>query len=177
VVGVVEKTGKNTSIHKAGDRVGVAWIFSACGECEMCRNGYENLCENFNSTGRDAHGGYAEYMVINENFAYKIPATFSDPEAAPLLCAGAIGYRSLILTVIQNGQTLGLTGFGASGHLVLKMARYLHPDSKIIVFARSTEEQEFARALGAFWAGRVTDVPPIRANTIIDTTPVWTNRC
>ncbi len=174
VVGAVEECGDNTSIHKAGDRVGVAWIFASCGECEMCKNGLENLCEHFRATGRDEHGGYAEYMVVSEHFAYKIPETFTDAEAAPLLCAGAIGYRSLELTKMKNGQTLGLTGFGASGHLVLKMARYLYPDSKIIVFARSENEQEFAKSLGALWAGKVTDSPPILANVIIDTTPVWT---
>ncbi len=174
VVGAVEECGDNTSIHKAGDRVGVAWIFTSCGECEMCKNGLENLCEHFRATGRDEHGGYAEYMVVSEHFAYKIPETFTDAEAAPLLCAGAIGYRSLELTKMKNGQTLGLTGFGASGHLVLKMARYLYPDSKIIVFARSENEQEFAKSLGALWAGKVTDSPPILANVIIDTTPVWT---
>ncbi len=173
VVGVVKDRGSETNIHKNGDRVGVAWIFSSCGKCEMCLNGFENLCENFTATGRDVHGGYAEYMVVNEQFAYKIPDAITDAEAAPLLCAGAIGYRSLRLTEMENGQALGLTGFGASGHLVLKMSKYLYPDSKIIVFARSKEEQEFARSLGAFWAGNVTDSPPIQANVIIDTTPVW----
>jgi propanol-preferring alcohol dehydrogenase len=173
-VGIVEKCGDNTSLHKTGDRVGVAWIFASCGECEMCQNGLENLCEHFRATGRDERGGYAEYMTIGEKFAYKIPETFSDAEAAPLLCAGAIGYRSLKLTEMKNGQTLGLTGFGASGHLVLKMGKYLFPDSHIIVFARSNKEQEFARSLGAMWAGEVTKSPPVQANVIIDTTPVWT---
>jgi len=174
VVGRVEKCGKDTTLHQPGNRVGVAWIFASCGECEMCKNDLENLCDYFRATGRDEHGGYAEYMVINEHYAYNIPETFTDAEAAPLLCAGAIGYRSLELTKMKNGQTLGLTGFGASGHLVLKMAKYLYPDSKIIVFARSENEQEFARSLGAIWAGKVTDSPPLLANVIIDTTPVWT---
>jgi propanol-preferring alcohol dehydrogenase len=173
VIGEVVEPGSKSAKHKVGDRVGVAWIYQACGNCEMCQNGLENLCYEFTATGRDEHGGYAEYMVVNENYAYKIPGTFLDTEAAPLLCAGAIGYRSLRLTGMENGQTLGLTGFGASGHLVLKMAQYLYPDSKIMVFARSEKEQEFARSLGAYWADEVTKRPPIKANVIIDTTPVW----
>jgi len=173
VVGYVDATGENASRFKKGDRVGVAWIFSACGNCEFCRKGMENLCPQFRGTGRDAGGGYAEYMKVNEKFAYAIPETFSDAEAAPLLCAGAIGYRSLKLTELQQGETLALTGFGASGHLVLKMSRHLFPDSKIIVFARNEEEQAFAKTLGAVWSGSVTDVPPYNPDAIIDTTPVW----
>jgi propanol-preferring alcohol dehydrogenase len=133
----------------------------------------ENLCTEFKATGRDANGGYAEYMTVKEIFAYKIPETFSDAEAAPLLCAGAIGYRSLKLTSIKDGQTLGLTGFGASGHLVLKMAKYLFPNSHIIVFARDAEERAFALSLGASWAGDIIEFPPCKAHAIIDTTPVW----
>ena len=173
VVGIVEKSGHGATKYNIGDRVGVAWIFSACGTCEFCKSGQENLCASFLGTGRDENGGYAEYMVINEQFAYLIPVVFSDAEAAPLLCAGAIGYRSLRLADITNGQTLGLTGFGASGHLVMKMATHQYPESKILVFARSREEQEFARSLGAHWAGDITDKPPLKANAIIDTTPVW----
>ena len=173
VIGVVESKGVHVSRFRLGDRVGVAWIYSACGVCAYCASGQENLCDAFEATGRDKHGGYAEFMNINERFAYQIPVEFQDEEAAPLLCAGAIGYRSLKLTHIQNGQVLGLTGFGASGHLVLKMAKYLFPESNIIVFARSVEEQEFSKSLGALWAGDVSDSPPFRAHTIIDTTPVW----
>ena len=112
-------------------------------------------------------------MTVREDFAYKIPDLFSDAEAAPLLCAGAIGYRSLKLSGLCDGQTLGLSGFGASGHLVLKMTRYLFPGSEIFVFARSEEEQVFARILGASWAGDISDIPPAKMNAIIDTTPVW----
>ena len=173
VVGRIDQLGQGCTEHQLDDRVGVAWIYSACGKCEQCRNGFENLCPWFQATGRDHHGGYAEYMVVPERFAYGIPDTFEDAEAAPLLCAGAIGYRSLSLTKLENGQVLGLTGFGASGHLVLKMARYQYPDSIILVFARSREEQQFALSLGAHWAGKVTDTPPTQANAIIDTTPVW----
>lgn len=173
VVGHVEGRGPNASRFKIGDRIGVAWIFSTCGECEFCLSGSENLCSKFKGTGRDANGGYAEYMTVNERFAYRIPEIFSDVEAAPLLCAGAIGYRSLNVSGLVNGQTLGLSGFGASGHLVLKVIRILFPDSKTLVFARSPSEQEFARSLGAAWAGDISDTPPWKAHAIIDTTPVW----
>ena len=173
VVGVVDKAGPHSSRFKIGNRVGVAWIYDACGNCEDCVAGRENLCINFRGTGRDANGGYAEFMVVSDRFAYRIPDLFTDIQAAPLLCAGAIGYRSLNLTQLENGQTLGLSGFGASGHLVLKMAKHLHPDSRIIVFARDKAEQEFARSLGAYWAGDFNEQPPLKANAIIDTTPVW----
>jgi propanol-preferring alcohol dehydrogenase len=172
VVGVVEQapTGRFT----VGDRVGVAWIYSACGECEYCLKGNENLCPQFLATGRDRHGGYAEYMAVPERYAYPIPDLFADEEAAPLLCAGAIGYRSLMLAGVHDGQRLGLTGFGASGHLVLKMARFLFPAMPIYVFARSEKERDFARSIGAIWAGNTTDTPPEPLHAIIDTTPAWT---
>ncbi|MGP8216635.1 MAG: zinc-dependent alcohol dehydrogenase family protein [Bacteroidia bacterium] len=173
VIGLVEKTGIKANRLKKGERVGVAWIFSACGKCDFCKNGLENLCPEFKATGRDVNGGYAEYMTIKESFAYRIPLIFSDAEAAPLLCAGAIGYRSLRLTGITDGQPLGLAGFGASGHLVLKMARHLFPHSPVIVFARAPEERDFAISLGASWAGNMDAIPPFKAHAIIDTTPVW----
>ncbi|MBL7847941.1 MAG: zinc-dependent alcohol dehydrogenase family protein [Cyclobacteriaceae bacterium] len=173
VVGRVHEMGPGVSRFHVGDRVGVAWIFSACGKCEYCLRGQENLCSEFKATGRDADGGYAEFMVVPEKFASTIPSVFSDTEAAPLLCAGAIGYRSLKLTQLHDGEVLGLTGFGASAHLVLKMARHIYPHSKILVFARSREEQEFARSLGAYWAGGTADQPPCHAHAIIDTTPAW----
>lgn len=174
VVGVVEKCGRYANHFKKGERVGVAWIFAACGQCEYCVSGLENLCPDFKATGRDTNGGYAEFMVVDERFAYPIPSAFTDAEAAPLLCAGAIGYRSLMLTGITDGQTLGLTGFGASGHLVLKMSLHLYPNVPVFVFARSKDEQRFALDLGATWAGKVTETPPTNAHAIIDTTPVWT---
>lgn len=175
VVGRVEGAGPQANRFNSGDRVGVAWIFSACGLCDYCRAGTENLCPDFKATGRDAHGGYADYMLVDEAFAYPIPAGLSDIEAAPLLCAGAIGYRALKLAGLSDGQSLGLAGFGASGHLVLKMARHLFPQSKIYVFARSPEEQAFALQLGAAWAGNLTQSPPERIRAIIDTTPVWSS--
>jgi propanol-preferring alcohol dehydrogenase len=161
------------SSFRIGERVGVAWIFSACGKCEFCMSGNENLCPDFKATGRDAFGGYAEFMKVPEDFAFKIPARFTDEEAAPLLCAGAIGYRSIKLTGLKNGQNLGLTGFGASAHLVLKLVQYQYPDTPIFVFARSHQEQAFARELGACWAGDSADTPPELMHAIIDTTPVW----
>ncbi len=173
VVGRVEKLGPGVKRFKEGDRVGVGWIYWACGRCEFCRRGEENLCPEFKATGRDANGGYAEYMVINENFACKVPDAFSDIEAAPLFCAGAIGYRSLKLTGLKDGQNLGLTGFGASGHLVLKMVKHSFPNTKIFVFARSQREREFARELGAVWAGDTADKAPELLDAIIDTTPAW----
>ena len=173
VVGYVEEKGNKVVKFEIGDRVGVAWIFSTCGKCEYCKSGRENLCPNFKATGRNANGGYAEYMVVPQDSAYLIPSVFSDSEAAPLLCAGAIGYRALRLTGLQNGQNIGLTGFGGSGHLVLKMVKYKFPNSKIYVFARSPKEREFALELGAEWAGDTTEESPQRLDVIIDTTPVW----
>lgn len=173
VVGLVESTGPDVTMLKTGDRVGVAWISSSCGKCSWCRSGRENLCRDFLATGRDADGGYAEYMTVDESFAYHIPQIFSSVQAAPLLCAGAVGYRSLMLTRLSNGQSLGLTGFGASAHLVLQMARYRFPDSKIFVFARSEKERAFARELGAYWTGRSENEVPELLDCIIDTTPAW----
>ena len=173
IVGLVEAVGNRARKFEIGDRVGIGWIYSSCGKCRFCLSGYENLCADFMATGRDANGGYAEYTAVSEDFAYKIPDTFSDSEAAPLLCAGAIGYRSLRLTGIRDGQTLGLTGFGASAHLVLKMAMKKYPASRVFVFARSQKEREFAKDLGAYWAGGTEDMPPEKLDCIIDTTPVW----
>ncbi len=173
VVGRVEAVGSKVNAVKTGDRVGVAWIFSACGECKFCLAGNENLCPAFTATGRDANGGYAQYMTVAEDFAYAIPEVFSDVQAAPLLCAGAIGYRSLRLTGLKDGQRLGLTGFGASAHLVLKMVRHCYPSSEIYVFARSAEERSFAIELGAVWAGDTAERAPHKLDSIIDTTPAW----
>jgi len=173
VVGRVVAVGSKVSIIKTGDRVGVAWIYSACGTCKFCLAGNENLCPAFEATGRDANGGYAQYMTVAENFAYAIPSVFSDVQAAPLLCAGAIGFRSLRLTNLKDGQRLGLTGFGASAHLVLKMVKHRYPDTDVYVFARSSEERAFARELGAVWAGDTTEAAPYKLDSIIDTTPAW----
>ncbi len=173
VVGRVHALGSGASRFQIGDRVGVAWIFSACGECEFCRSGQENLCPAFRATGRDAHGGYAEFMSVPEAFAHPIPQGLSDARVAPLLCAGAVGYRALRLTNLRDGQRLGLTGFGASNHLVLKTARHKFPNSEIYVFARSPAEREFARELGAVWAGDTAETAPEALDAIVDATPVW----
>jgi len=173
VVGRVIDRGEEANKFEEGTRVGVAWIFWADGDCEFCRRGEENLCESFMATGRDANGGYAEKMTVPEAFAYPIPETFTDVEAAPLLCAGAVGFRSLELTGLEDGQRLGLTGFGASGHLVLQMAKHKFPDSDIYVFARNSDEREFARELGAVWAGPTEAKAPEALHAVIDTTPAW----
>jgi propanol-preferring alcohol dehydrogenase len=173
IVGRVERTGNAAAKFRRGDRVGVAWIHSACGNCGFCRRGSENLCERFEATGRDVHGGYAQYTTVHENFAFSIPDAFTDSQAAPLLCAGAIGYRSLRLSGIEDHQNLGLTGFGASAHLVLKMVRYKFPNAGVFVFARSPKEIDFARQLGAIWAGDTGSQPPEKLDSIIDTTPAW----
>ena len=173
IVGRVAQAATGVSRFKVGDRVGIAWIHSACGRCSYCLRGHENLCEQFKATGRDAHGGYAQYTKVSENFAYPIPANFSDSQAAPLLCAGAIGYRSMQLSGIENDQCLGLTGFGASAHLVLQMVRHKYPDTRVLVFARSEKERDFSRQLGAVWAGDTGARPPEKLDAIIDTTPAW----
>jgi propanol-preferring alcohol dehydrogenase len=173
VIGRVVKQGPGTSRFRAGDRVGIAWIHFACGVCDFCKSGMENLCDDFKATGRDAHGGYAEYTTVHEKFAYAIPQSLSDAEAAPLLCAGAIGYRSLRHAALHDGNNLGLTGFGASAHLVLKMAKNLYPNSRVFVFSRTEAERKFARELGAVWAGGTEEPSPEKLHAIIDTTPAW----
>ncbi|ASQ91626.1 alcohol dehydrogenase [Prosthecochloris sp. GSB1] len=173
VVGEVVARGRGVDRPETGERVGVAWIYSSCGECELCQQRKENLCADFRGTGRDAHGGYAEYMVAKADYVYPLPDCFSNEEAAPLLCAGAVGYRALKLLNVSNGQALGLTGFGASAHLVLKIARFLYPDSLVHVFARNPVERDFALKLGAVWAGDTTDASPLPLVGVIDTTPVW----
>jgi alcohol dehydrogenase, propanol-preferring len=173
VVGVVADCGKDAYKFKIGARVGIGWINSACGHCAACLSGQENLCQEFRATGRDVPGGYAQYVKVHEDFAVGIPDIFSDIQAAPLLCAGAIGYRSLRLANIIDGQNLGLTGFGASAHLVLKLARHLYPHTKVYVFARSESERSFALSLGAVWAGDSASEPPQKLQAIIDTTPAW----
>jgi propanol-preferring alcohol dehydrogenase len=174
VVGHVVQCGPRPSALKPGMRVGVAWINSACGRCGYCLGGRENLCAAFRATGRDANGGYAELIVVRQDFAFLLPeSAMTDAEAAPLLCAGAIGYRSLRLANLPNGGRLGLTGFGASAHLVLKLVRHRDPDAEVFVFARGEEERAFARELGAAWAGDTLDTAPVPLDAIIDTTPVW----
>jgi propanol-preferring alcohol dehydrogenase len=173
VVGIVEDAPRSGEFIRPGQRVGVAWIASACGACGFCKSGQENLCPQFRATGRDVDGGYTEYMKVRADFVHPIPESLSDSEAAPLLCAGAIGYRSLRLSKLKDGQSLGLMGFGGSNHLVLKITNYQFPNSKIFVFSRNPEEHEFALSLGAAWAGAIDAVPPSALDAVIDTTPVW----
>ena len=170
IVGRIASLGPGAKKFRLGDRVGVAWIHSACGKCHFCKGGNENLCLDFKGTGCDAHGGYAQYMVVRENYAYLIPKRFSDSQTAPLLCAGAVGYRDLVLSGIKKGQALGLFGFGASAHIVIQMAKYL--GYKVFVFNRGEEHQNLARRLGASWVGGPQDQPPKKLHCAIDFTPV-----
>lgn len=172
IVGRIVSSPPNNS-HSIGDRVGVAWIFSACGECEFCRSGQENLCPQFQATGKDRDGGYAQYTLADPRFVFPIPGSISDLTAAPLLCAGAIGYRSLRLTGLEDGQNLGLSGFGASAHIVLQIAQHQFPKSRVFVFSRSESERLFALNLGAYWAGEFGSKPPAFLHAVIDTTPAW----
>jgi propanol-preferring alcohol dehydrogenase len=167
IVGRIAALGGGCSRREIGQRVGVGWIHSSSGGVD------ENVDPAFKATGRDVDGGYAEYMVVPELYAYPIPDVFTDMEAAPLLCAGAVGYRSLRLTNIRDGQVLGLTGFGGSGHLVLQLAKHLYPSAKVFVFARSETERAFALELGADWSGDTSEIPPQPPHAIIDTTPAW----
>ena len=170
IVGKVAGLGANTSKFKIGDRVGIAWIHATCGKCRFCKADLENLCSDFISTGCDAAGGYAEYTTVHENFTYFIPEVFSDIAAAPLLCAGAIGYRDLQLSGIKPGNILGLFGFGASAHIVLQIAKY--HGCKVYVFTRGEEHRRLLSELGAAWVGQIVDSPPQRIDGAIDFTPV-----
>lgn len=169
IVGTVEKLGEGAARFIKGDRVGIAWLYSACGKCRYCRNDRENLCENARFTGYSADGGYAEYMVIPEKFAYCIPEIFSDEEAAPLLCAGIIGYRALRLSQIKPGQRLGLYGFGASAHVAIQVA--VHWGCEVYVFSRSKDHRAHAEKLGAVWTGTSKEKPPEKLDSSINFTP------
>lgn len=165
VVGTVEKQGEKASRFKEGDRLGVAWLYSSCTQCGYCSRENENLCESARFTGYHVNGGYAEYMVVPEKFAYVIPGIFSDEEAAPLLCAGIIGYRALRLSEIKPGQRLGLYGFGASAHVAIQVA--VHWGCKVYVFSRSGEHRRLAEKLGAVWTGTSKDEPPTKMDSSI----------
>ncbi|MGD2057017.1 MAG: zinc-dependent alcohol dehydrogenase family protein [Gammaproteobacteria bacterium] len=167
VIGRVERCGSGATRFTPGARVGVGWIHSSSGGPD------ENLSPAFTATGRDRNGGYAEYLTVPEAYACPIPDVFSDAEAAPLLCAGSVGYRSLRLAGLTNGEALGLTGFGGSAHIVLQLARHLYPDSPVYVFARDPEARAFALDLGAAWAGETEARAPQPLQAIIDTTPAW----
>jgi propanol-preferring alcohol dehydrogenase len=168
VVGTIDAVGTSVAPALVGNRVGVGWIHSSTGKPD------ENLAAEFVATGRDVNGGYAEYMTVPARYAYPIPDSISDLQAAPLLCAGAIGYRALRLTGLTDGQRLGLTGFGGSAHIVLQLTRHLFPRSSIYVFARDAASRQFALSLGADWAGATAEQAPQPLHAIIDTTPAWT---
>lgn len=158
IVGVVDAVGSGVHSFHEGDRVGIPWLHSTCGQCTYCRKGLENLCESARFTGYHVHGGYAEATVVSEPFAYFLPREFSDLQAAPLLCAGIIGYRSLRLSNVQDGERLGLFGFGASAHIVIQLARFM--GCEVYVFTRTESHRELARRLGAAWVGGSQDQPP-----------------
>ncbi len=167
VIGRVAALGPGCCEHELGDRVGVGWIHSSTGGVD------ENVSDQFVATGRDVNGGYAEYMTVPEAYAVPIPERLEDIQAAPLLCAGAIGYRALKLCNLRDGDRLGLTGFGGSAHLVLQTVRHLLPRCEIFVFARDAASREFAGSLGADWVGATEATSPKQLDAIIDTTPAW----
>jgi len=172
IIGRVETLGSDVTRFQVGERVGIAWIYSSCGKCKFCNRGDENLCDQFQATGLHANGGYAQYTVVSEDLAYPIPEKFTDSQAAPLLCAGVIGYRALRLSGIKPGQILGLYGFGASAHIVIQIAKYW--DCRVFVFSRKghKDHQGLANQLGAEWVGATGDTPPERLDCAIDFTPV-----
>jgi propanol-preferring alcohol dehydrogenase len=170
VVGYVDALGRDVTRFMIGDRVGVPWLYSTCGECEFCRRGKENLCDHARFTGQHANGGFAEYMLASADFVHAIPAGFPDEQAAPLLCAGIIGYRALKLCEVRPGERLGLYGFGASAHITIQVAR--HWGCEVYVFSRSEEHRRHARELGAFWTGRTEEAPPAKLDGAISFAPV-----
>jgi propanol-preferring alcohol dehydrogenase len=157
-VGRIAACGTGTARFREGDRVGIAWLRHTCGRCSFCRAGRENLCDGSRYTGWDAHGGYADYAIVNEEFAYAIPDGFSDAAAAPLLCAGIIGYRALSRSRILPGQTLGIFGFGSSAHIVAQIAR--HRGCEVYVATRDASHRRLAEDIGAAWTGDTFDTPP-----------------
>lgn len=170
IVGQVDAIGAGVTRFARGDRAGVPWLYSTCGRCSYCRRGLENLCDAARFTGQHVDGGFAEYMVVPAEFAYPIPAGFPAEQAAPLLCAGIIGYRSLRLSEIRPGERLGLYGFGASAHITLQVAR--HWGCEVYVFTRSEEHRRHALALGAVWAGQAQDPPPVALDSAVTFAPV-----
>lgn len=168
IIGRIEQLGANVTRFKVGDRVGVPWLHQTCGQCEFCRDEKENLCENASFTGHKVNGGYAEYTVAPADFVYPIPKAFSDIEAAPLLCAGIIGFRSLRLSGIAGpspGRRLGLYGFGAAAHVAIQVAR--HWGVEVYAFTRDQRHQDLALELGAVWAGFSDDQPPAKLDSAI----------
>src|SRR5437867_4286586 len=170
VVGRVERAGSGARRFRPGDRVGIAWLRHTCGLCEACRGGRENLCEHAEFTGYHADGGFADHAVVSESFAYSIPSVFGDAEAAPLLCAGIIGYRALKLSEVEPGDRLGIYGFGASAHVTLQVARAR--GCEVFVCTRQASHRELARRLGATWAGDIREPMPAKTDGTIVFAPV-----
>ncbi|TAM80561.1 MAG: zinc-binding alcohol dehydrogenase family protein [Acidobacteria bacterium] len=165
VVGIVKKAGERVRRFKPGDRVGIAWLHQTDGTCEYCRAGKENLCDNAKFTGYTVDGGYAEYALAAEQFTYPIPEGFPDEQAAPLLCAGIIGFRSLRLSGIGRGGRLGFYGFGSAAHVAIQVAR--HWGVKVYAATRNGEHQKLAMELGAEWAGGALAEPPVKMDAAI----------
>ena len=172
IVGEIVEKGPDANTLDLGQRVGVTWLNSACGNCRFCLSGRENLCDHAMWTGLDVDGGYAQFTLVPEKFAHPIPQRFSDTEAAPLLCAGVIGYRAIRLAEIADGDVVGLYGFGASAHIVIQVLKHTNPKSPVFVFTRSSAHRDLAAQLGAEWAGAPADEPPAKLNKAIDFTPV-----
>ena len=158
IVGLVEARGLGANRFSEGERVGVPWLHETCGACAHCRRGDENLCDRARFTGYHVDGGYTQFVTVPERFAHPLPPSFGDAEAAPLLCAGIIGYRALRLSGIMPGERLGLFGFGASAHIAIQVAR--HWSCEAWVFTRSAEHRDLAKRLGAAWVGTAEDEPP-----------------
>ncbi len=165
VVGTVERTGTGVERFRPGDRVGIAWLHSTDGTCTYCRSGRENLCDHATFTGWMVDGGYAEYALGAERFVYAIPEGFHDLQAAPLLCAGIIGFRALRLSGIERGGRLGIYGFGAAGHVCIQVAR--HWGAQVYVMTRDVRHQKLAAELGADWVGGAADIPPVKLDSAI----------
>ena len=170
IVGTVDESGAGVTRFRLGDRVGVAWLHSACGKCDFCQRGLENLCPDARFTGLHVDGGYAQYALAEEHFAYTIPERFSAEEASPLLCAGIIGYRALRLSEIRPGENLGLYGFGASAHIALQVAR--HWGCAVYVFTRGEHHRRLAAELGAVWTGSAQNAPPVAMDASVTFAPV-----
>jgi alcohol dehydrogenase, propanol-preferring len=162
VVGLVDRLGPGASRFRVGERIGIAWLRHTCGRCRFCLSGRENLCASSRFTGYDADGGYAEYAVVPEAYAYSIPEVFGDEEAAPLLCAGIIGYRSLVRSQVPPGGSLGLWGFGSSAHVTIQVARAR--GSRVLVATRGERHQALAREMGASWVGSAAEPLPERVD-------------
>jgi len=170
VVGIVDRVGEGVTRFRIGDRLGISWLFSTCGQCDFCQQDQENLCDAARFTGYHMDGGYAEFVVAPHSFVHPLPAGFTPTQAAPLLCAGVIGFRALRQSKIRPGERLGLYGFGGSAHIAIQVA--IHWGCEVFVFTRSEEHRALARQLGAHWTGRAEDNPPGRLDSAVIFAPV-----